>query len=185
MWPWSYDAEHIWCFIFTQYSEYRSRLKYSRIIQNIMLALYTIVWFHSFVFCFSLFDLSNDGEGARCLLHLLGGSLQLLVVLDGEHNAILVHPVDVEAAALPPAVVIGRLLLAHLWPVKKKNWKKCKIFRKLRQQSASFWFHLRPCTERVGRTTLTAGKGTLKPWILIFSELHQARGNRTAKLKKR
>ena len=67
------------------------------------------------VFYFSLFQLSNDGEGASRPEHLLGGSHQLLVVLDGEHHAVLVHPVEVEAAALPPvAAVIGRLLLAHL-----------------------------------------------------------------------
>ena len=65
------------------------------------------------MFYFSLFQLSNDGEGARCLLHLLGGSLQLLVVLDGEHHAIFVHPVEVEAA-VASVIGIGQLDLVHL-----------------------------------------------------------------------
>ena len=64
--------------------------------------------------CFTLFDLRNDGEGAYSPEHLLCGSHQLLVVVDGEHHAVLVQPVEVEGAALHPLVVIGWLLLIHL-----------------------------------------------------------------------
>ena len=67
------------------------------------------------MFYFSLFQFSNDGEGASRPEHLLGGGHQLLIVLDGEHHAVLVHPVEVEAAALlPVAAVIGQLDLVHL-----------------------------------------------------------------------
>ena len=58
--------------------------------------------------CFTLFDLCNDGEGACRRLHLIDSIHQLLVIVDGEHHAVLVQPVEVD-----------RLLLIHLRPATK------------------------------------------------------------------
>ena len=45
---------------------------------------------------------SNDVERAGSPEHLLGANFQVLLILDQERMAFLVHPVEAEGASLPP-----------------------------------------------------------------------------------
>ena len=64
---------------------------------------------------------SNDVERAGSPEHLLGANFQVLLILDQERMAFLVHPVEAEGASLPPVTpligglpAIGWFLLSHL-----------------------------------------------------------------------
>ena len=60
---------------------------------------------------------SNDVERAGSPEHLLGANFQVLLILDQEQMAFLVHPVEVEGASPPPLAVLPAISwfpLSHL-----------------------------------------------------------------------